>query len=124
VVRGRSGSERDVRPDHSEERGSTNAGELPELLRGTRSSRERVAIGFNAVRADDDDRVWTELRNGVVLGGLAEGDESEIDALWPRDAKVWTFRAARPHVGRALELLLRFGPARAGSEDVGPSSIL
>src|SRR5439155_4682970 len=49
VVGGRSGSERDIGPDHSEERTSADAGQFPEVLRGTHSSRERIAVRFDAV---------------------------------------------------------------------------
>jgi len=72
VVRRRSRAEGDVRSDHADERAPAHAGELPKVRGGTRSGRDRIAIGFDAASPDHDDGVRTELRHRVVLGGLAE----------------------------------------------------
>ena len=91
---------------------------------GPRSSRERIAIGFDAAPADDDDGVRTELGNGVVLIGFSEGNKAEVHALWCSDAKIGTLHPARVLAGRASKFLLGLDPAQATAEVVGILTIL
>jgi hypothetical protein len=121
VVRRRAGPERDVWSNHADERAPAHTRELPEVLIGPRSGRERITIGLDAAPADDHDGVRTELRDGVVLGRFAERDESEVHALRPGDPKIGTFRAPRLLAGGTPELVLGFDPAPAAAEEVGPA---
>jgi len=121
MVRRRSRPEGDVRAHHAHERASADAGEFPEVLIGPGPSRERIAIRFDPASADDDDGVWTELGNGVVLSGLAEGDESEVHALGSADTKIGTLCAAGFLAGGTTELVLGLDPTSAAAEMVGPA---
>jgi hypothetical protein len=121
VVRRRPSAERDVRSDHAGERTSTHAGQLPEVLVRSRSSGQRIAIGFDATAAHDDDGIRAELRNGAFRIGVAERYESEVHAFRPGDAKVGTGRAARLLAGGTSELVLGVDPTSAVAEGVGPA---
>src|SRR5207244_5870512 len=119
VVWRRSRAKGDVRADDAGERATAHAGQLPETLTGPRPCRERVAIGFDTAAPDDDDRVRTEFRHGVVLGGFAEGHESQVHAFRCADAKIGTRGAARLLARRTPELTLCFDPTTAKDERVG-----
>ncbi len=95
------------------------AGELPEVQVGSRSSRERIAIGFDTASADDHDGVRTKLRDGVSLGRVAEGDESQVHALRTGDPEVGACRAARFLAGGAAEFVFGLDPTRATAGGVG-----
>jgi hypothetical protein len=124
VVNGRACSERDVGPDQAGERASADAGELPEIPIGAASGCERIAVGFDTAFPDNDDGVRTELREGVVLGGLSEGDESEIHTLRRPYPDVGSRRAARLFAGGAPELALRLDPTAPDAEEVCLLTIL
>jgi hypothetical protein len=119
VVSRRSRPEGDVRADHADERATTHAGEYPLGLAGARPCGERIAIGFDPAAADDNDRVGTELRHGVMLGVVAERHESHVHAFGRADAKVGTCRAARLLACGTSELALGLDPSAANAERIG-----
>jgi hypothetical protein len=119
VVRRRSGAECNVRSDHAGECTSTYASQLPEVLVRPCASGERITIGFDAAPADDHDRVRSELRDGVFIGGVAERYEPEVHALRSRDPELGTSRTARLLAGGTSELVLGLDPTPAATEGVG-----
>jgi hypothetical protein len=88
------------------------------VLRRPGPGRERIAVGFDTAAADDNDGVRTELGHGVMLGFLAERNESKVHTLGRADAKIGPRGAARLHSGGTAELLLGLDPLVANAEGV------
>ena len=82
---------------------------------------EPIAVRLYGMRVYDDDRVWTELGKGVVLGGVAERDEPEIHAFGAGDAQIGPLGTAGFLPGGTSKLALGFDPAAAAAEQIAPT---